>query len=258
MAKSQMAEVKNEVRQKRLECEALLRSLAESNRYPTSDELFELRGYGLGDPKDLKREVSRLSRKITLEQQAGSVADRQKMAEHCQQCESLLKSETPKLEKAIADAQRELGRLQKDARLSSQRLEQMRTAADRLRDCLPESVKQEFNQRRNAIDESLGRAVSDSEIRLNEIRRLLTQPENPKSNDWNLWADQWRRSFPGSFVSDENNRGRLMATRDYALACNDLRAELEILEPKLQQQREAFDKAVATLDAEMMEVVSNG
>jgi hypothetical protein len=37
-----------------------------------------------------------------------------------------------------------------------------------------------------------------------------------------------------------------------------LRAELEILEPKLQQQREAFDKAVAALDAEMMEVVSNG
>ena len=257
MAKA-LAEVKNEVRQKRLECEALLRSLAESNRYPTSDELFELRGYGLGDPKDLKREVSRLSRKITLEQQAGSVADRQKMAEHCQQCESLLKSETPKLEKAIADAQRELGRLQKDARLSSQRLEQMRTAADRLKDTLPDSVRQEFAQRRNAIDSTLFRAMMDTETRINEIRRLLTQPENPKSNDWNLWVGQWRRSVPGSFVSDENNRGRLMATRDYALACNDLRAEIEILEPKLQQQREAFDKAVAALDSEMMEVVNNG
>jgi hypothetical protein len=87
---------------------------------------------------------------------------------------------------------------------------------------------------------------------------LLTQPENPKSNDWNLWADQWRRSFPGSFVSDESNRGRLLATRDYALACNDLQSELEVLQPKLKQQRAEFDKAVATLDAEMIEVVNNG
>ncbi len=258
MAKAQMAEVKNEVRAKRLECETLLRSLASENRYPTADELFLLQQYGLGDPAALKREVGRLSRKITLEQQAGSAADRQRMDEHCRQCESLLKTESAKLEKAIADSQRELARLQKDARLSAQRLEQMKVAAAQLRNCLPDAVRQEFNLRRNAIDESLGRAVQDTETRLNEIRRLLTQPENPKSNDWNLWADQWRRSYPGSFVCDENNRGRLMATRDYALACNELRVELELIEPKLAQQKAEFDKAVAALDSEMMEVVSNG
>lgn len=257
VAKAELKSAANEVRQKRLECEALLRSLASEDRYPTADELFHLQQFGLGNPEDLKREVSRLSRRISLEQQAGSAADREQMQQHVAQCEALLKSESPKLEKQISDCQRELSRLQKDARLASQRLEQMHTAASQLRHTLPESVKREYADKRNMIDSTLGKAVSDSEIRLNELRILLETPADRNSQQSRLWVEQWRLFHPPAFVDDGSGRGRWMVTSDFAKKCNEIRAEIEVLEPKLAQQRAEFEKAVAELDSEM-EALANG
>jgi DNA-binding transcriptional MerR regulator len=147
--------------------------------------------------------------------------------------------------------------LQKDARISQQRLEQMNLAAARLKDTLPESVRQEFQQRRSMIDSTLFRAMLDSETRINEIRVLLESPSEPLSNAARLWVEQWRRRYPGAFSDDGTGRGRWLATPEFSERCNELKAELELLTAKHEQQKAEFEKAVAELDAEM-EAIANG
>jgi len=243
-------EPKNDTKSKREQCEALLRSLAESGRFPSADELFELRSYGLSDTQELRREVSRLKRRLSLEAQAGTKADRLAMEQQVLRSAALLETEAPKIQAKLDELAKELRRLENDARLSEKRLGEMRQAASMLKEMLPDDIKADFARRRQEMESMLFVPIQQAEARIRELEYLLSEPSD--ANEKLFWHQAWRRhdeSCVDVIVQNKTLSYRLnhQATAEQL----SLRNELGMLREQLPEMQAAFEAANRELDEEM-------
>lgn len=245
-------EPKQDTASRRQHIEAILRELASTGRFPSADEMFELRAAGYGDPDLLRREIANRQRVLSLQRQAGTKLERLAMQRQVTSTAELLAEKSPEIQAKIDELSKELRRLETDARLSEKRLSEMNQASELLKKFLPADIQADFARRRQAMEQEFFVPLQQTQARLRECEYLLTQPEGGDSNALQHWMENWRRVDPTCVDTVDRGRYSELRLNHNANAIQlSLRSEVEQLTERLTEQQAAFDKASQTLDSEM-------
>jgi len=156
----------------------------------------------------VRDQLRRMHGVLRLQAIAGTAADRQAAQDERTTSADVLAKEQPKLTAKIAELQSRLETMQRDARLSQKRAEDQFEAVRQLRELVPQHIRDSVNHAVSAISNTLGRAIGDAGVRVNELQCCL---DPSRYRNETAYLESLRRSFRDAIV--DHIEGRSLSFR---------------------------------------------
>lgn len=220
-------------RERIIEADDLLREICQANRRPTFAELtFFSRECGW-DEKRVVQQIRRMGDVLRQQAIGGSSADREASAKEAATAAAIAEKEGPKLAAKIEELQTKLSGLERDQRLSAKRCEEQSQAVQRLRELVPEHIAGAVRAEVSRIESTIGRDISDAEIRVNELQCVL---DPSRYRDEAMYLESLKRSFRDAV--SEVVEGRILRRKlspSWPAIREGIQAELAELMPRVER-----------------------
>lgn len=229
-----------------IEADELLREIVQSGRRPNYAELtFFSRELGWNEIV-VNNQLRRMNSVLRLQGIAGSSADREATALESETAAKLFDSEAPKLREKLAKLQTQLDGLERDSRLSAKRVEEQNEAVRQLKELTPEHVRESVRSEVSRIKSTIGREMSDAEIRVNELQCCL-DPSRYRSEG--MYLESLKRSFPDSITEIVEGRTlrRKLSPQWPAIKAN-IQNELAELMPRIETLKAEHAELIAAAE----------
>jgi cold shock CspA family protein len=152
-----------------LEADQVLAEIVRANRRATAGELAYFQSELRWDERQVKSELRRMGNVLRDRAIAGTASDRAAAQAEAEVADGILQREGVKVAAKITELQSKLASMERDAKLSAQRVADQAEAVERLRNNAPEHIRQAVRHRENELTHGAGRQLSDAEIRHNEL-----------------------------------------------------------------------------------------
>jgi flagellar biosynthesis GTPase FlhF len=228
------------------EADLLLREICQSGRRPTFAELtFFQREIGW-DSIAVQSQLRRMNNVLRLQAIAGTSDDREASVKESETAAAVAETELPKLAAKRQKIEVEENRIKRERDLSAKRCEEQSGAAEQLRTLAPENIAGSVRSAVQTIKSSIGREISDAEVRANELRCCLT-PSLYKTEA--AYLEVLQRSFGDAVTMVTINR---VIRRKLSAAWPGIRAEIETelteLHPKLVELRAQYAEQISAAE----------
>jgi len=231
-------------RERIIEADDLLREICQANRRPTFAELtFFHRECGWNE-KAVNEQLRRMNNVLRLQAIAGSSADREALAKEAKSTGEIALKEVPKHRAKAEEHTSKADALERDARQAQKRFDDSADALRQLRERVPDHVAGEVRSTVNRIESTIGREISDAEIRINELQCCL---DPSRYRDEAMYLESLKRSFSDAIT--EIVEGRILRRKlspAWPAIREGIQAELAELMPRVE--------TLKTQRAEMLEV----
>ena len=227
------------------EADDLLQDIAKENRVANYAELVFFQKVVGWDEIEVRNQLRRMNNVLRFQAIAGSIADREASKAEAITSAKIMETESPKLQAKIEELQTKLSALDRDARLSSKRVEEQSAAADNLRKLCPLHIAKSVQHAVGTIEASIGRQVRDAESRSHELECCLDKSRY--AND-EAYFEMLRRSFRDAVaVTNDNKIRKLSLSPEWPSIKAAIESELAeirtMLEPLRKQHAEMIAQA---------------
>ena len=219
------------------EADRVLAEIVRANRRATSGELAYFQSELRWDERQVKNELRRMGNVLRDRAIAGTASDRAAAQAEAEVADGILQREGVKVAAKIAELQSKLASMERDAKLSAQRVADQDQAVERLRNNAPEHIRQVVRDRENELTHGIGRQLSDAQGRANELRCCLDETKYPSKSEW---LDQLRRSArEATQIARQGGYQKIELSDQWPAVRSAMEAELQALNeqiPKLEAE----------------------
>jgi len=221
----------------------LLREIASENRQATYAELVYFQKHLGWDVREVNSQMRRMNNVLRFQAIAGSPSDREASKAEAITSAKIMETESPKLQTKIEELQTKLSALERDARLSSKRVEEQSAAVDNLRKLCPLHIATSVRHAVGTIEASIGRQVHDGESREQELECCLDRSRYASDESYH---EMLRRSFPGAVsINNENRIRKLSLSPEWPSIKAAIEVELAGLRSELAPLRKQHAEMIA-------------
>jgi flagellar biosynthesis GTPase FlhF len=244
---SAAAEVAERHRENIIEGDELLREICKVGRLPTfAEATFFSREIGWDESRQ-KKEARRMNSVLRLQAISGTSDDREASVKESETAAAVAETELPKLAAKRQKIEVEENRIKRERDLSEKRVTEQAEAAEALRTMAPEHIAAAVRSEVQAIKNSIGREIGDSEVRVNELRCCLS-PSLYKTEG--AYLEVLQRSFGAAVIVESVNR---MVRRKLSPAWPGIRAEIETelteLQSRLAELKTEYSEQISAAEA---------
>jgi hypothetical protein len=223
---------------------------------PTERAVFQMLGW---TDRDIAREWGRVSSVDKQKQRAGTIADRKEAAKKASAATEALRTRGKLIREEMATLQAELTQLEESHAEAVREREKQEAALTQLRGLAPMRVTEVVDDRRRVASKELGVGVSEMESRAQTIQGVMAIDIRDKAGmgeavlharsvkDDLIVYDRDHAGHVRGWVVDDARWGEYVAK---------LAAELDELEPRLSQAKEAYAAALADAETPMDEWIA--
>lgn len=230
--------------------DTLLTEIVTANRSPNYSELVYFAKRLNWDERAVKNELRRIGSVLRDRTIAGSSADRQAAIAEAATASKVLESEGPKLSQKIIEVQSKLTSLDRDARLSTKRVEDQSLAVERLRGLCPQHIRDAVNHRRNLLEHALMRQIHDVNTRIAGLSCVLNRDRYPAGQSGEIFYLESVQRCVWEAVHDVGQNGfrKLALSPAWPSIRGKLETELAELQAKLEPLQQQYDSELAKIE----------
>jgi hypothetical protein len=227
------------------EADQVLAEIVRANRRATSGELAYFQSELRWDERQVKNELRRMGNVVRDRAIAGTASDRAAAQAEAEVADGILQREGVKVAGKIAELQAKLSAMERDSKLSSQRVVDQAEAIERLRNNSPQHIRDGVRHRENELAHGIGRQLSDAETRLNEIDCCLDPSRYPSEATWLETLERSCRDAVEQVLAGQFIRRRKSEKWPA------IQAELEAERERLQVERDELKAEIAGQEQEI-------
>ncbi|MEI8214282.1 MAG: hypothetical protein WCI02_19215, partial [Planctomycetota bacterium] len=221
-----------------------LRDAVTENRELRYEEIHFLRSKLGWSDVDISTERRNMFHVLRNERIAGTSDDRSKQQSEADKAAQLNASEGSKLDAKIQELTAKRNQLERDARLASQRLDDMNAAVAELRKLAPKYRVQEYNERRAMIGNDIGAKCLAMEGEVRHLEQLVHLDINT------FGAMEHIAIYHADCITvDPLHRTRRIDGGAWMERVSELQRELSTLKPEAAKLRAEYDKALQEIDS---------
>jgi len=245
---SAVAEAAHQFAEACAEADELLREIvAEGRNRAALAELAWFQKHLRWDEAEVRRQVSRMTTVKRLRAIAGTVADREAASKEAETAAKILQTEGAKVREKIEKLQKQLESMERDAHLSTKRVDEQADAVEKLRTMVPQHIRDAVRRAVSTVEGSIGREISDAAIRLNEIEVALDRSKHA-SEPAHMEAIQ---RFDRGAVIEGASGGwvKRSLSPEWPAICAEAEAEAVEIREKLERLRIEFAERIAEAES---------
>ena len=188
------------------EADGVLAEIVRAGRRATLGELSYFAQSLRWDERTVRQEIRRMMNVVRDRAIAGSAHDRAAAQAEAETAAGILQREGVKVAAKIAELTGKLAAMERDAKLSSQRVADQAEAVLRLRQNAPQHVRDQVQDRECELSRTIGQRLADCEIRINELDCNLDPSKYRNKESWLQALERSRRDaveqvLTGQFIS---------------------------------------------------------
>jgi len=221
-----------------------LRDAVTENRELRYEEIHFLRSKLGWSDVDISTERRNMFHVLRNERIAGTTDDRNKQQSEAEKASQLNASEGAKLDAKIQELTAKRNQLERDARLASQRLDDMNAAVAELRKLAPKYRVQEYNERRSIIGQGIGAKCLALEGEVRHLEQLVHLDINSPG------AMEHIAIYHGDCITiDPLYRTRRVDGGAWMERVSELQREVAKLKPEAATLRQQYDSELKELES---------
>ena len=177
---------------------------------------------------------------------AGTSGDREAAIVERNKSADIAQKELPKLQAKIEALQKQTDMLERDARLSSKRVDEQSTAVDHLKKLCPQNLVESVRHSVTAIEHSIGQQLREFEGRSNELSCCLDKSRYETEESY---LESLRRSFREAVeIIITGKYQTLSLSAQWPAIKADIESELANLRKNLEPLRLQYSAAIAAAE----------
>lgn len=227
--------------------EQLVRTAVEEGRPLNFEDLDYLSAEVGYDRVKINEEIRRITRVVTLQNQAGTSEEREKLDQVVADAKAELADRKPDIEQQIQQLQTELAKLEKAADSSERRQFEVNQALENLTKLVGPLVAAQYNFKKVNLKSTLGKAIGELEIDLNAAKIMTKLDTNSQT------ALQALRLQRHDFVEQGDDRGMIhyRIRPEWAAERQQMLEQIPEMESQLAEMQERFDSELAAMEADL-------
>ncbi|MCU0710433.1 MAG: hypothetical protein MUC43_00130 [Pirellula sp.] len=251
-ADSFVADVASDFAEESIVADGLLSEIVEQGRAPTYAEKVYFAKHLRWDEREVGRQLTRMAAVIRDLRIAGSKADRDAATKEAQASAKILDTQGPKIAEQIEKLQAQLRSLERDAQLSTKRVEEQAEAVVRLRENAPVHIADKVRIERERITEGVWREIENTKSRISEIESVLDPSKHEGGEHGYLYLDAVARVNHEAVVWIDSKPYRKRALSPaWPSIKRGLEKELSELRAKLKKLTPQYEAEVVKIEADL-------